>query len=72
MHLSERLRKRLQTSNGVERINQELCRRFKVIGSFVNDASSLRLAFAILIEISSEWQLGETYLNLREETTVSP
>jgi transposase-like protein len=72
MQLPEGLRKRLRTSNGIERINQELRRRFKVIGSFVNDASCLPLAFAILIEISSEWQLGETYLNLREETTVSP
>jgi len=68
MQLPEGLRKRLRTSNGIERINQELRRRFKVIGSFVNDASCLRLASAILMEISDEWQLGKTYLNLREET----
>lgn len=67
-----RPRKRLRTSNGIERINQELRRRFKVIGSFVNDASCLRLASAILMEISDEWQLGKTYLNLREETTDRP
>ena len=47
MQLPEGLRKRLRTSNGIERINQELRRRFKVIGSFVNDASCLRLASAI-------------------------
>ena len=72
MQLPEGLRKRLRTSNGIERINQELRRRFKVIGSFVNDASCLRLASAILMEISDEWQLGKTYLNLREETTDRP
>jgi transposase-like protein len=72
MQLPEGLRKRLRTSNGIERINQELRRRFKVIGSFVNDASCLRLASAILMEISDEWQLGKTYLNLREESTDRP
>ena len=72
IQLPEGLRKRLRTSNGIERINQELQRRFKVIGSFVNDASCLRLASAILMEISDEWQLGKTYLNLREETTDRP
>ena len=72
MQLPEALRKRLRTSNGIERINQELRRRFKVIGSFVNDASCLRLASAILMEISDEWQIGKTYLNLREETTDCP
>ena len=63
------LSKRLRTSNSIERINQELRRRYKVIGSFVNDASCLRLASAILMKISDEWQLGKNYLNLREETT---
>lgn len=72
MLLPEGLRKRLRTSNGIERINQEPRRRFKVIGSFVNDASCLRLAAAILMETSDEWQLGKTYLNLREETTDGP
>jgi transposase-like protein len=72
MQLPEGLRKRLRTSNGIERINQELRRRFKVIGSFVNDASCLRLASAILMEISDEWHFGKTYLNLREETTDRP
>ena len=62
----------LNAPDGIERINQELRRRFKVIGSFVNDASCLRLASAILMEISDEWQLGKTYLNLREETTDRP
>ena len=55
MQLAEGLRKRLRTSHGLERINEELQRRFKVIGSFVNDVSGLRLASAILMEISDEW-----------------
>jgi transposase-like protein len=61
------IRKRLRTSNGLERTNQEIRRRFKTIGSFVNDASCLRLASAILMKISDEWQLGKAYINIREE-----
>ena len=72
MQLPETLRKRLRASNGLERINQEFRRRFKVIGPFVNDASCLRLASAILMEISDEWQIGKTTLNLKEETTDRP
>jgi transposase-like protein len=50
----------------LERLNLEVRRRFKVIGSFVNEASCLRLASAILMEISDEWESGKVYLNLAE------
>jgi transposase-like protein len=59
----EGVRRLLRTSNGLERLNLELRRRFKVIGSFVNEASCLRLASAILIEISDDWKSGKEYLN---------
>ena len=38
MQLPDGLRQWERTSKGLDRINQELRRRFKVIGSFVNDA----------------------------------
>jgi hypothetical protein len=60
--------KPLRTTNGLERTNQEIRRRFKTIGSFVNEASCLRLASAILMEISDEWQFGKAYINIKEET----
>ncbi len=62
----ERVRRLLRTSNGLERLNLEVRRRFKVIGSFVNEASCLRLASAILMEVSDEWESGKVYLNPTE------
>ena len=67
MHLPAEIRKRLRTTNGLERTNQEIRRRFKTIGSFVNEGSCLRLASAILMEISDEWQLGKAYINIKED-----
>ena len=46
--------------------NSQIRRRFKVIGSFVNDASCLRLASAVLMEVSDSWESGKVYLNLLE------
>jgi len=60
----EACRRFLRTSNGLERVNKELRRRFRVVGSFVSEASCLRLASAILMEISDEWEMGKVYLTL--------
>ena len=65
--LLSKIRKRLRTSNGLVRTNQEIRRRFKTIGSFVNDASCLRLASAVIMEIIDEWQLGKAYINIKED-----
>lgn len=67
MQFPPEIRKRLRTTNGLERTNQEIRRRFKTIGSFVNEVSGLRLASAILMDISDEWQFGTAYINIREE-----
>jgi transposase-like protein len=53
--------------NGLERVNKEVRRRFRVVGSFVSEASCLRLATAILMEISDEWQAGKVYLTLERK-----
>jgi transposase-like protein len=55
---------RLRTSNGLERVNQELKRRTRVAGLFPNEASLLRLVTALLNEISDEWQTTKVYLNM--------
>ncbi len=52
----------LRTSNGLERINEEVRRRTRVVGIFPNEASCLRLVSAILMEISDDWETGKTYL----------
>lgn len=60
----ESYRRLLRTSHGLERVNKELRRRFRVVGSFVSEASCLRLASAILMEISDEWEAGKVYMAL--------
>jgi putative transposase len=50
-----------RTTNSLERINQEIRRRTRVVGVFPNEASCLRLVSAILMEISEEWQIGKHY-----------
>lgn len=56
---------RLRTSNSIERLNQEIARRTKTISVFPNESSLLRLATAVLIEKSDEWESGRVYLNLK-------
>lgn len=58
--------RRIRTTNIVERINKEIKRRSKEIGAFVNDASLLRLAVSILIDINEEWVTGRKYLNMED------
>jgi len=57
--------KKLRTTNGVERLNRELLRRTRVAGLFPNTDSLLRLASAILMEISEEWETGKRYVNMQ-------
>lgn len=57
-------RKRLRTTNMLERINKEVKRRTRVATLFPNEASLLRLASAILMEISEDWISQAVYLNM--------
>jgi transposase-like protein len=55
-------RKRLRTTNMLERLNRELKRRTRVATLFPNEASLLRLVTAVLIEVSEEWETGKRYV----------
>lgn len=55
-------RKKIRTSNLVERVNRELKRRTNVVGIFPNEAACLRLVTALLIETSESWETGLRYL----------
>lgn len=55
-------RRLLRTTNGLERLNQEIRRRTRVARLFPNEASCLRLVTAVVMEISEEWETGKTYL----------
>lgn len=59
-------RRLLRTTNGLERVNQEIRRRTRVVGIFPNDAACLRLVSAIAMEISEEWESGKAYLSFLE------
>lgn len=55
-------RRRLRTTNMLERLNRELKRRTRVATLFPNEASLLRLVTAVLMEQSEEWQTGKRYV----------
>ncbi len=55
-------RRRLRTSNLLERLNKEIKRRTRVAALFPNEAALLRLVSAVLIEISEEWETEKIYL----------
>lgn len=57
-------RRRLRTTNGLERLNREIKRRTRVATLFPNEASLLRLVSAVLSEISDEWETQRTYLTM--------
>ena len=52
-------RRRLRTTNLVERLNEEIRRRTKVARLFPSESSCLRLVTAIVMEISEEWQTAD-------------
>jgi len=55
-------RRRLRTTNMLERLNKEIKRRTRVATLFPNEASLLRLTSAVLVETSEDWETGKTYL----------
>ena len=61
-------RRLIRTTNGLERLTREVRRRSRIIGTFPNEASSLRLIAAVVMEISDEWfTIGSTYRRTRVE-----
>jgi transposase-like protein len=60
-------RRRIRTTNGLERINKELKRRTRVVGAFPSDRSFMRLGVSILIDINEEWMTTKRYLSMDED-----
>jgi transposase-like protein len=65
MALPEKYRKRLRRTNMLERLNEEIRRRERVIRIFPNDESALRLIGALLAEQHAAWQ-ERKYLAMEE------
>ena len=60
----EEHRRRLRTSNVVERVNKEIKRRTRVATLFPNPGSCERLVTAVLMELNDDWQTGIAYLTM--------
>jgi len=58
--------RRIRTTNGLERVSQELKRRTRVVRIFPNRDACLRLVTALAAEISEDWESGRRYLNMEE------
>jgi putative transposase len=58
--------RRIRTTNGLERLNQEIKRRTRVVRIFPNRQACLRLVTALAVEVSEEWLTGRRYLQMRE------
>jgi len=57
-------RKRLRTTNGQERLNEEVRRRERVIRIFPNRQSAIRLLGALLMEQDEAWSTGKRYFDM--------
>lgn len=65
---------RIRSTNGLERLNQELKRRTRVVRIFPNRAALVRLVTALAMEQAEEWLSGRRYLDvtlLRPEAAAS-
>lgn len=59
-------RKKIRTSNGIERVNREIKRRTRVAVLFPNKESALRLVTGVIIEIHEDWITGRQYLDMSQ------
>ena len=58
-------RRKIRSTNPLERLNREIGRRTDVVGIFPNDRALLRLAASLVIEQNDEWLVGRRYLSAR-------
>jgi putative transposase len=62
-------RRRLRTSNMLERLSKEIKRRTRVATLFPGEASLLRLVSAVLMEVSEEWETEKLYLRVEDSSS---
>ncbi len=68
--LPEEHRKRMRSTNMLERYNQELKRRTRSIRIFPNTWSCIRLVASLAQEANEEW-MEKRYLTMQEEDTAT-
>jgi putative transposase len=59
MHLPEEHRRRLHSTNPLERLHKEVKRRTTVVGIFPDRASLIRLGGMLLAECDDEWAVSD-------------
>jgi len=65
--------RKLWSTNLLERVNEEIKRRTKVVGIFPNDAAIVRLVGAVLLEQDEHWQLeGRRMFSLDSMADIPP
>lgn len=67
-HLPRAHHKHLKSTNLLERVNEEIKRRTRVIRIFPSQESCLRLIRALTIEMHENWMEDSRYLNMSELT----
>jgi putative transposase len=63
-HLPRQHHKHLKSTNMLERLNEEIKRRTRVVRIFPNEASCLRLIRALAAETHEDWLEASRYLNM--------
>ncbi len=63
-HFPQQHRKRIRTTNLLERLNREIKRRADVVQIFPNEEACERLIGALCMEWSEEWIAGRRYLDM--------
>ena len=66
LHLPEKYRRRLRSTNPLERLIEEGRRRERVIRIFPNERSAWRLMGALFAEQHEEWIAGKRYFDMTE------
>jgi len=59
-------RQKMRTSNGIERVNEEIRRRDRAIRIYPSDGSVMRIIGSMLLDQTEAWQSGTVYFDMKE------
>jgi len=59
-------RQKMRTSNGIERVNEEIRRRDRAIRIYPSDDSVIRIIGSMLLDQTEAWQSGTVYFDMKE------